>query len=444
MIRVLWLIGAALVLGGGGLVLADLGDPHTELREAIAEAGVEPLDPNPATDPDVIALGQALFFDPELSGNRDTSCATCHHPAIYGVDRLAVSIGTGGIGFGEGRILGTARFHVPRNAPELWNRGAAEWTTMFWDARVEVTDQGLIGDGRPFPDELGVLATQAIITIASPVEMRGFPGDVDIFGSLNELAFIPPEDLDQAWDGVMTRLLAIDGYVDLFEGAYPGEAATIEHVGLALAAFQSVAFASNGSPFDDYLGGDDTALTQPQVRGATLFFGDAACSTCHSGPLLTDQDSHTLAVPQIGPGKGDAAPDDLGRSVITGDDADAYAFRTPPLRNVVLSPPYMHDGAYLTLADTVRHHLDPLGSHANFDVTSVREDIAAAGLPHEAQLERMRPTLDFVPARQLSDQEIAELVVFLESLTDPDSLDLTQWVPSRVPSGLPVGGRLTR
>lgn len=443
MTRVLWLVGAAVVLAGAWFVLSDLGDPHAELRRAIADAGVTSLDANPATDPDLIALGQALFFDPELSGNRDTSCATCHHPAIYGVDRLSLSIGTGGLGFGEGRALGAAPFHVPRNASELWNRGAGEWTTMFWDARVEATAEGLIGDGRAFDDELGVLATQAIITIASPVEMRGLPGDVDILGNLNELAFIPPENLDEAWQGVMDRLLAIDGYVILFESAFPGEDPTIRHVGTAIAAFESAAFASTGSPFDEYLAGDDQALTESQLRGADLFFGDAACATCHSGPLLTDQESHTLAVPQIGPGKGDAAPDDLGRSVITGDPEDAYAFRTPPLRNVVLSPPYMHDGAFYSLDDVVRHHLDPLSSYRTFDVGTVRADMAQAGLPTTEQLNRMRATLDFTPARQLSDQEIAELVVFLEALTDPTALDLTQWIPSSVPSGLPVGGLLS-
>ena len=437
-------IGAAVLLAGAAIVFADLADPHAELRQAVAEAGVVSLDANAATDPDLISLGQALFFDPELSGNRDTSCATCHHPAIYGVDRLSLSIGTGGRGFGEGRVLASARFHVPRNAPELWNRGAEEWTTMFWDGRVEHTTNGLIGDGREFDSELGVLAVQAIVTIASPVEMRGFPGDVDIFGNLNELAFIPPEDIDDAWNGVMERLVAIDGYVDLFDAAFPGEEPTIGHVGTAIAAFESAAFASTGSPFDQYLAGNDDALTEPQLRGAALFFGDAACATCHSGPLLTDQQSHTLAVPQLGPGKGDSAPDDLGRSVISGDPADAYAFRTPPLRNVVLSPPYMHDGAYFSLSEVVRHHLDPLGSYQTFDVSTVRVDMAEAGLPTADQLDRMRPTLDFTPARQLSETEIAELVVFLEALTDPDALDLTQWVPTSVPSGLPVGGVLSR
>ena len=321
-VKVLWVLGIVLVLGGVGFLVADAADPHTELRAAIAIAEVTPLDPNAATDPDLITLGQALFFDPELSGNRDTSCATCHHPAIYGVDRLSLSIGTGGRGFGEGRILGTARFHVPRNAPELWNRGAAEWTTMFWDARVETTPDGLVADGREFPEEVGVLAAQAIVTIASPVEMRGFPGDIDVYGELNELAFIPPEDVEQAWEAVVDRLLAIDEYGDLFDRAFPGETPTINHVGVAIAAFESVAFASAGSPFDDYLAGDDGALTEPQLAGAALFFGDAGCASCHSGPLLTDQESHTLAVPQIGPGKGDAAPDDLGRSVISGDSSD--------------------------------------------------------------------------------------------------------------------------
>ena len=110
-----------------------------QLRAVLREAGITALDPGPSPDPAMVALGQALFFDKELSGNRDVSCATCHHPLHHTADGISISIGVGGTGLGPERRLGPGREFIARNATDLFNRGALEWRTMFWDNRVNGT-----------------------------------------------------------------------------------------------------------------------------------------------------------------------------------------------------------------------------------------------------------------------------------------------------------------
>ncbi|MCA9955659.1 MAG: hypothetical protein KC434_13110, partial [Anaerolineales bacterium] len=115
-------------------------DVEAQLQAVLAEQAVSPLDLGESPDAAKVALGQMLFFDKILSGNRDISCATCHHPTQGSGDGLTVSIGTGGVGLGPARQIGYGRSFIPRNAPEVFNRGAAEWVTMFWDNRVSLQD----------------------------------------------------------------------------------------------------------------------------------------------------------------------------------------------------------------------------------------------------------------------------------------------------------------
>ena len=163
-------------------------DVDHSLRALFADYGAAPLDPGPAGDPALVALGEALFCDKELSGNRDIACATCHHPSLSTGDGLPVSIGTGGHGLGTERIIGVGRSLIPRNAPEVYNRGSAEWRTMFWDGRA-LTDGGGYTE-TPAGDQLpagldSLLAAQALFPVTSGDEMRGAPGDHDAFGQPN-------------------------------------------------------------------------------------------------------------------------------------------------------------------------------------------------------------------------------------------------------------------
>jgi len=287
------------------------------------------------------------------------------------------------------------------------------------------------------------------------------------------------------WDLLARRLGEIPEYVDRFRDAYPEEIRdsgdiTFVHAANAIAAFETVAFRADQSRFDRFLRGDRSALSETERRGMELFYGEAGCASCHSGPLQTDHEFHAIAMPQIGPGKADgrdgdywresgqqAFVEDFGRGRVTMRPEDNYKFRTPSLRNVELSGPWGHAGAYLTLEDVVRHHLDPERSLERYEVPRdalpdlgvVLETTAeGAKLAHEPlpphRLTGFLMRDDFVqrnPAlrgriaaanelepKTLGDSEIRDLVAFLGSLTDPSSRDLSRLVPERVPSGLPV------
>lgn len=436
-------------LGVAGLILMLAGcgtDRHTgpapldeKLRAALADAGVTPLDPLPAQPPALVTLGQALMFDRILSGNRDISCATCHHPLTATSDAQSLAIGTGGSGAGASRMPGGARQFVPRNSQDLFNRGYPEFRSMFWDGRVERRDDGGLDTpaGEDLPAGLsGPLAAQAMFPVVTRLEMRGEPGE-------NELAALGDADHTGVWAGLMARLLAIPEYVALFQAAYPGtpvEGFGFPHAANALAAFQTEAFTMVSSPFDRYLRGEDAALTEPEKRGAVLFFGAARCGQCHAGPHLTDQLFHSIGTPQVGPGFGPEAPEDQGRSGTTGWSAERYQFRTPPLRNVELTGPWMHDGAYTTLEGAVRHYLDARQALETFDGSALRAELRDAVVDDPAVLGSMTAALDprVRDTLALDQAQIDDIVAFLRSLTDPAATDLSALVPASVPSGLPV------
>ncbi len=472
-LRVVSACVAIMLVTLGALACSDNGDSaKTSLRDRITELKIEALDTGPTHSDELFALGQALFFDPILSGNRDISCATCHHPDAASGDALPVSIGTGGTGLAADRQLGASRHFVPRNATELFNRGAPQWHTMFWDRRIE--RDGLLGISSPAGEDLptglpNVLVAQAMFPVTSRDEMLGDKDEASYEEGGNELAFL--DDEEAIWEALMVRLLGIDGYVEMFTEAFPEiptENLTFVHVALAIAAFESDGFAFADSPWDRYVAGEAGALSEDAISGGELFFGRANCATCHSGPLFTDQEVHNIASPQTGPGKAGEAPDDFGRFRESFDFEDLYRFRTPPLRNVELTGPWFHSGAYTSLEEAVAHHLDPLQSLEDYAQSasarelaslyedewserqfsrSVRDETGAAFegefafiYTDEVRTDMITRTLDPVIADmpELNDDEIAQIVEFLKSLTDPAARDLSHLVPESVPSGLPL------
>ncbi|MCU0488674.1 MAG: FG-GAP-like repeat-containing protein [Anaerolineales bacterium] len=418
------------------------------LRQLMDQAGVRPLTRLKTPSNELVKLGEALFWDPELSGNRDTSCATCHHSDLATGDNLSVSIGTGGRGLGTERVMGVGRELVPRNAPPIFNLGYEEWKVFFWDGRVFEAENGRFDT--PASDRLpegldNLLAAQAMFPVTSRDEMRGLQGDQDIFGIKNELGVVLDFTSRPIWDGLMERLLAIPGYVELFQAAYPAiplEELGFQHAANALAAYENVVFTFEDSPFDRYVNGDENALSGQAREGALLFYGKAGCSECHSTGLLTDQKFHNLAVPQIGPGKGREQPYDLGRARETGNDCDRYAFRTPPLRNVALTGPWMHNGAFTTLEAAVRHQLNPVADLQGYNPEQLsallKDTCQDAPEVIESVLSTYRPVAS--QGIQLSDSEVKALLAFLDALTAPSALDLSHTIPESVPSGLRVGG----
>ncbi len=437
---------ARLTLGAVLLGIAACGEPApgapgtavADLERQIARAGVTPLRAVPPAPAPLVALGKALFFDKVLSGDRNIACSTCHNPTYHTGDLLPLSIGTGGHLPGGGRQLGTGQFTV-RGAPELFDRGNPGWHALFWDGRVEL-DNGQLRSpaGGSLPAGLsGVLAAQALIPMLTRVEMRGQPGS-------NDLAAYPDTATTAVWAGIMARLDSIPGYDTLFTAAYPSlprNSRGIADAANAIAAFIGTTWQTGGSPFDRFLRGDTLALDESAKRGAALFFGRARCSACHRDELLTDQLYHNIGIPPMGPGLGGGP--DIGRASVTHAPEDRYAFRTPPLRNVWLTAPYMHNGVYPSLDAAVRHYVNPGAALSAPDTLAIDPRLRATLDLSPGTIADIRATLDPKLRRPvpLSPAEVRDLVAFLIALTDPASGVLNRDIPVSVPSGLPVFDR---
>jgi cytochrome c peroxidase len=405
-----------------------------------------------AFDADQARLGQLLFYDKILSGNRNISCGTCHHHDLGGTDGLSLGIGEGGVGLGPTRTPGDGadriRKRIPRNAPALWNLGHRDVRVMFHDGRLEISD--IYGNGYDSPAEEWlpqgletILAAQALFPMTAQFEMAGNTGENEVIGAVTDR-------IDLGWPILAKRVRTIPEYGQMFLDAFDHierpEDVTIVEIGNALAAFIGTEWANYDSPYDAYLT-DGTPLPDDAERGRQLFFGEARCAQCHNGALLSDQDFHAMALPPFGPGRTrrwDPVPRDVGRMGATDDLEDAYRFRTPPLRNVALTAPYGHNGAYKTLRDMVRHMADPAAMRAEWTP-------ARAALPNvpwlqeidfviqsdRLEMTRQSMIVDVRPV-SLSDAQVDDIVAFLHSLTGETAETRPLGRPDTVPSGLPV------
>lgn len=400
-----------------------------------------------------VELGQLLFYDKILSGNKNISCGTCHHHTHFGTDGLSLGIGEGGTGVGLARKPGSKssriKRRIPRNAPALWNLGAHDVKVLFHDGRLSFSDDYNTGFNSPAEERLpsglsGLLAAQALFPLAARFEMAGDPEE-------NSVARAAFDRIDHVWPIIVKRVQAISEYESLFVSAFDhiNGAGDIQIVDIAnaLAAFQTVEWQSFDSPFDQYLAGDKTKLNQKQLAGMQLFFGEAACSQCHSGKLLTDQQFYALGLPVFGPGRTrvhDPIPRDTGRMAENDRLEDSYRFRTPSLRNVELTGPYGHNGAYTELRKMVQHHLSPLQSRQAWMRTDANiPDIAWLNetdrilLHDKFEMRRYNAKLDIEPV-QLSEEDVNNLLAFLRSLTGSSVNSPHLGIPEKVPSGIPV------
>lgn len=338
-------------------------------RARSGHAGLPPL-PESATaklTPAAVALGRKIFFDRRLSLNGTISCGMCHVPEqAFANNELATAVGF------EGRT-------VKRNSPTLINIGALQ--VLFHDGRDEALETQFVGP----------------------------------LVAANEMA-------NPSVGQVVMRLRSLPDYAGMFEKAF-GAPASLDSIGASLAAYQR-SLVGGPSRFDRwrYLGESD-ALSEEERRGFALFTGKAGCAQCHTiaerHALLTDQRFHdtgylwrreqqrqwpeSAELVEVVPGVsyqlsralidsvGETRPSDLGRYEVTLDPADSWKLRTPSLRNVALTSPYMHDGGLRTLADVV----------AFYD---------RGGEPHDGQSPHVRPL-------GLTDEESRALVTFLGTLT---------------------------
>ena len=244
-------------------------------------------------------LGWLLFFDSRLSSDGSVSCASCHSPKHAFTDASHVSTGIGSQKGG-------------RSAPSVVNRvyGAAQ----FWDGRASS------------------LEDQAKGPIANPIEMTS------------------DKDATKAHASCVDRLRQVKEYRQRFKDVFGTEEFTIDHVAKAIATFERTILSGN-SPYDKFKAGDKKALNESQQRGMDIFFSNnARCDSCHDGAAFT-----TNQFANIGIGMDKPDPD-LGRYNVTKNEADKGAFKTPGLREIARTGPYMHDGSFKTLEDVVEHY----------------------------------------------------------------------------------------
>jgi cytochrome c peroxidase len=218
---------------------------------------------------------------------------------------------------------------------------------------------------------------------------------------------------------VIEQLMENERIKSEFAAAFPGEKINIGHVGAALAAFQTQAFAYNDTPYDRYLKGDVTALTADQKKGMDVFFGRGRCGNCHNGEQLSSMDFDSIGVPQIGPGKKDG--DDKGRAEVD-PEAKPYTFRVPPLRNVALTAPYMHNGVFASLDEVVEHYDAVEASLRGFTLKSQWKNYVEVLQDHDHASDELRLSVladDLERTREFTVEEEEALIHFIKTgLTD--------------------------
>ena len=270
--------------------------------------------PFPKDNPYTLAkaeLGKKLYFDTRLSAANVLSCATCHSPAY-------------GWGDGQPTGVGHGMKKLGRRSPTIINAAFGE--IFMWDGRA------------------ASLEAQALGPVQADVEMN-----------------LPIEQL-------LEKLNAIEGYHPLFEAAFPGKPVAAESIAKAIAVYERTVV-SGRAPFDDWIDGDEKAISEQAKHGFVVFNTKGNCMQCHSGWNFTDDSFHDLGLASSDPGRAKIAP---------GAEKMMYAFKTPGLREITIRAPYMHDGSVPTLEAVVEHY-----NNGGIDRPSRSEQIKPLGLSVE-------------------------------------------------------------
>lgn len=349
-----------------------------KLNEYIKEFNLIPQTKPAPIRESIFKLGKALFHERRISGNNNIACMDCHHPRVMTHDALPLAIGEGAKGIqSEGQLRMQENGKVlARNTPALFN--LHNINILFWDGRVEYdVETKTFKTPIALPKNISevmtsALAAQAIFPLIDRAEMRGRLGSNPIADAI---------DVYVAWEMIVDKILKIPIYLELFESAFPGEKINIGHFGEALAEFQGKNFFFADTPYDRYLKGDVTALTDRQKIGMDVFFKKGNCGECHQGEHLSELDFDSIGVPQIGPGKNDG--DDLGRYDWDKVEENRHAFRVSPLRNVALTAPYFHDGSFSSLEDVIDHYNDIEFSLKNYSLFRTPKNYVEEILSHD-------------------------------------------------------------
>ena len=405
-----------------------------------------------SVDENEAKLGQLLFYDPILSGNKEVACATCHHPSLGTGDGLSLSLGDGGKGLGNKRIVDYENLpeqRVPRNAQPLFNLGAKQFKTLFHDGRVQVDLSRPSGLRTPLEEEMvkgfsSIISAQTMFPVLSADEMAGHYSENEISEAVRRGTLTGEGG---AWDLISKRVGSVPAYSDFFIDIYDhievAKDIKFTDISNAVAAFMEFEWRSDTSPFDDFLQGKIN-LNTSQENGMELFYGKANCSSCHAGALFTDHQFHATGQPQVGPGKAarfQSHSRDLGRFRVTGNIKDKYAFRTPSLRNVELTGPWGHAGAYNELEAFLGAHIDPYLALSNYDksnVTLTKYDTNDWKIMDDAsEVKAIADAISIKPVI-ISEGEVTDLLAFLGTLTDTKAQKGRLGIPETVPSGLKI------
>ncbi|MCM0666806.1 cytochrome-c peroxidase [Flavobacterium tyrosinilyticum] len=326
--------------------------PAAELHENVDKSkfqdiGVLPSVPYPAYNPyskEKESLGKILFFDPRLSRSGQIACASCHNPELGWTDNLTRS-------FGHDRQTGK------RNSMTILNSAYA--TSLFWDGRASS------------------LEDQAQFPVSDPLEMN--------------------EKLTLAVD----KIAKIKGYNALFTEAFGDKKVTLERIQYAIATFER-SINSPKSKFDQFVSGKSDIYTDQQVKGMHLFRTKAQCINCHNTPYFSDNEFHNDGQTLFG-----TKNEDFGRYNVTKDVKDIGKFRTPTLREVVNTKPWMHHGHFPTLLDVVE--LYNLGNPSPVQKKYL-------GTARDSLIPKSDPMLRKL---NLSKEEMGDLLAFIETLSTP-------------------------
>lgn len=410
-------------------------------------------------DAPLVELGMRLFHSKSLSKNNDTSCASCHHPALgCGGDNLSLPVGVNAANpelLGVGRTDGNTVPSVGRNSQPICN--SALWVeSMFWDQRIklrEPNDNDTIGQFSSAPirtpegevtdivnteidntDPLRLLIAQAHFPITAEHEM----GDAQGFPS------------EQAYREHIASKLAPQ-WNEEFEAAFGSSEINFTRVARALAAYEA-SFLFIDNPFFDYMDGELDSLTEDEKRGALMFYAHAGCANCHDGAFFTPERTRGPLYPQIG-----------ANAVADGNGIDNQ-FRMPSLLNVGITAPYGDKGAFATLEEVISHYNDVTGSlvsfyaenktcqlpqFSHFNLTDEQcREIVGGGEAFVLDLHQQQRDNDDrgddALIRGFTQQEIGYLADFLRTLTDkralPGSADIQALTPPR--DGGPDGNQL--
>ena len=390
-------------------------------------------------------LGRNLFFDTVGGLNNDNNCAGCHAPSAGFGDTQSIAIGIDNNG-----IVGPNRTG-PRNqrrTPTIVN--TALYPTLMWNSRFASVTRDPFDNslGFVFPPPEGMslsylphlLTAQAFIPPTERVEVAGFEF---------------PGDSNDIRAEVLRRINAVPEYRKRFGKIFPsvrdGGPVTFDMFGAAVAEFEFAQVFAD-APIDRFARGQANAMSEGQKKGALLFFGAANCVACHkvsgdSNEMFSDFEQHVIGVPQIVPFSsnvvfdGPGQNEDFGLEQVTGNPADRYKFRTSPLRNVALQPTFFHNGAFTTLEDAIRHHLNVIVSAQNYNpvTAGVDPDLQGPIGPMAPVLLRLDPLL--AQPINLTEEEFRQLVEFVRyGLLDPRARPerLRGLIPHEVPSGMPV------